>query len=241
MKRIKIMTSLLFLCISNIILGCSCDSIIPFSKNIDEETSIVHVKILKHGLLPVEYVKKIKFDHIFKSYNFENDSISSPPLPPFDYFSYTVLKFANRITPSPISDTIVFFNGTGSMCLGSINHLKQGGNYIIKIKNKQKFQFEDEIRTRLESIGLKNEDWWDRDIYTNDICYEWLLKLENGLVSGNITQNKLMELLKELNRTNNALTEDEKRKKQQIIRETKPEEMLFSDFVHLINNNLKKT
>ena len=231
------MISLLLLLSTSIIFGCTCDSIMPFAKNIDKETSIIQIQILKHGLLPVDQIRKIKFDHEFKGQNLEMDSIPTPPLPPFDFMSYTVLKVLNKITQGPTSDTIVFFNGSGVRCLGSLASLKTGENYILRISDKSKLEFDADIKTHLAKSGLKNMDWWHRDIFTNGICYEWLLDIEDGIVKGNITQNIRLDLLREFRQTNDALTEDEREEKLQLIRETNSEEMLFSDFVNLINNN----
>jgi hypothetical protein len=240
MKTLLILHLIWLLIFPNPIVGCICDSIASFADGIDKESSILQIQILKHGSLPVTEIREFMHNQLYENQRFNNKLNSLPPLPPYNYLSYSLIKVIEIISGNPIADTIVFFNGTGSMCLGSLSQYEVGKSYILKVSESSKQEIKPELIKYIQERGLLSHDWTDKNIYTNGICYEWLLTLEDKIVKGFIKHNKRAQLMRELNQNYGNLSDDEMQKLKTMVQATKSEEMDYSDFVSLIRERINR-
>lgn len=196
----------------------------------------MEIQILKQGLLPVTEIEEYLFSQLNLNQTDEKDSTIPPPLAPsYEYMSYTLIKVVKNILGKHNTDTLVFFNGSGSMCSGSLSNLEIGTNYILKVYETRKQDIKPDLKKYLRDRGLFIQDWENKKIYTNHICHVWLLTLKDEVVKGNIKQNKREQLMKEFNQSFDKLSEEERKNRIKVIKETKPEEMTYTEFVKFIN------
>jgi len=215
------------------LLGCTCDFIPTFVEDIRKETSIFQVEVLQHKTLPVETICHFLTERKNPAGRSESAVSTSIPLFPYDYTSYTILLVLDEIMGKATSDTIIFFNGAGSMCLASMENNPVGSKFILKLNESAREALDKDLKEHLVEKSMLEPELQQWKIYAADDCHQWLLRLDGDMVSGNITQNERHTLVNELNR-DAFLSPDEREYLLKKMRAAPLETMHYQDFVRVI-------
>lgn len=235
MNRILVFQMFLLLCEPlGTLLACSCDPVPTFVEDIRKETLVFQVEVLQHKTLPVETLRHFFTERMTPSWKSESADSAQIPLFPYDYTSFTILLVVDEIMGKATSDTIIFFNGAGSMCLASMENSKIGSRFILKPNESREAVLDKEMENYLVEKGMLLPELQRMEIYTAGDCHQWRLHVDGSTVAGNITQNERQALVNELNR-NAVLPPDKRDYLLKKIRDVPLERILYRDFVRLIH------
>jgi len=226
-----------------LLIACTCDIIPTFIEDIDKESLIFKVEILKHKTLPINKIREFYTEEgIGKTDKITTKNLPNIPLIPYSYTSYTILKVIDEINGKAKTDTIIFFNGYDAMCLGSLYDIELGTKFILKLNKSRKEVFNSELQKDLKKKRLIDIDLDKMGVYTNHICHQWKLKIQDNMVVGNISKNLKGELVRELQKGLNISREEEEKilKKLEKYRGRELEKMNYLTFVKLIEKTLNK-
>jgi len=106
------------------------------------------------------------------------------------YHGVTKIKVTKWYQNRMKSDTIFYANGQGSMCISSIEHLKEGDQVIIKSVKESIYDPSLEFYPNVDKKLLRfMESYKHKSIVGYEICDVGLLKVKEQKVTGNITKN----------------------------------------------------
>lgn len=164
-------------------------------------TSTAEIKACSCTNVPKTFSKNIKANHIiFFGTVLEQIEIKNDSNYLMSYHGLTKIKVNKWYQNQMKSDTIYYANGQGSMCINSLEHLKIGDQVIIKsIQGSiQDPSLEFHADPDKELINLL-EFYKEKPIVGYGICDVSLLKIQNQMVTGNITKNHQSRKLKLIN------------------------------------------
>ncbi|MBP6397980.1 MAG: hypothetical protein KA340_08870 [Saprospiraceae bacterium] len=218
--------------------ACSCDSLYPFLNAINDRTIIFEGTILSHYQLPLEEIQIYSGLLEAKEWRLKNNSMDDenrppPPPPPFNFTSYTVIKVEKVLRGLYAEDTIIFFNGHGSMCLSSLEDKKSGSRYIFKVHGTNKEHLNISVKEHLVNKGLLNEIVY-KPTFINSICEEWYLAIHDDLIVGNITANYRFIFAREFIRQHPGMTDAERIQYSEGLAKIKTERMLYKEFAEKV-------
>ena len=195
-------------------MACECLKLQPFLGNVDHQTQIIRIRIIEQGFLNVEKLRKditeIKYPNSKTQKNF--------PLLPIDYTSFTKIEIIENLLGSQMQDTLIFLNGSGSMCLGSLENYELGQELVIRYE-LDRFYDPIVLESLEKSIGTKME------FISNDACTNWALRLIEEKVVGNIFRSKRAEEIQKMHNQIEHLSKEEIQDRYDEIRNIKQEEI----------------
>lgn len=206
---------LFFLTNNSVLTACSCYNLQAFLGNVTKRTHISKVKVIEHGSIDIAAVQKDLSES-----NKVNKASVTKPKHPVDYHSYTKLIITDQLLGSNEQDTLMFLNGSGAMCLASLENTPVGKEFVLRYS-------ETETKTTTQEV-IRNQLQTPHKLVSGSACHTWKLDLSQGYVHGVIFTPKAQLALKAFHEISGSLTPLEREKRLQEIQSIKEDKITYS-------------